>query len=848
MRPMVRRLLLLAGLLFFITGGGGRPGGGAAEPERSVLEGGPRHLRHDRRGLVSHLPLRVALVRRLPRRREDVTGGTFCIDLRFWYPSKAFGYEKRSAAGLKNKAGKAVSASDAAQDEPRAVALRALRRRHAAGRRDDLCAPADGRRRAGRGRPEGALGGAASAIYAKVVSDAERFAGPYKVKATLPDKLRRRAGGPADRRGAHRRRAGRAGRGRRSLRDRRRRRCRTRSTPGRRHREGCRSRRNDPGNGIELDARTAASLPDVVPALYAPTKGQSARNAQRLVSARRRRQPTVEAAGPGAGAARAVDADQPTRAPTPGDAITDTVQVTGLGGQTATIQAALYGPYPPRDQIKCADAPVWTGTIDRDRRRRLRDRRRHADTPGYYTYRESIAESDTIAGVETACADVGRDDGRPRRADGHDAGQRAADRTRAPRSPTRRRVRPRASSARPSPSSSGARSRRATRSTAKARRSGRARSRANGDGPTRPRPVTLTAAGYYTYREGITGNEAYPTVGTGVVRRGVGDDAGQGRAAGHDRRLGHRRPARRAALRHADRHRPRQDPGDGRRRALRPVRLTRRHRLRGHARTGRARSTSPATAPTRLAEGHGPAGRLLRLPRTDRRDSRRSPPTRPSARSRPRRRSPRPAILGGRGDKVAYVSQGSGGAVEGQARPARDRRRRSRRSASTCKSGALGIPDEHQARRLVARRRDARRQDRHDRCSRGHVDSAKKGAGAFYALKSARRGDTVTVTRARRPSSYRVTTVKTMLKAALPDEHLHPHRLAEARAGDLRRPVRRQDRPLPRQRHRDRRPGVMRRAALAREVQQAQMKMLMIETKMPVASQTTSSSVACLRT
>ena len=34
---------------------------------------------------------------------DDVTGATFCIDLRFWYPSKAFGYEKRSAAGLQEQ-------------------------------------------------------------------------------------------------------------------------------------------------------------------------------------------------------------------------------------------------------------------------------------------------------------------------------------------------------------------------------------------------------------------------------------------------------------------------------------------------------------------------------------------------------------------------------------------------------------------------------------------------------------------------------------------------------------------------------------------------------------------------
>src|ERR1700760_2830686 len=33
----------------------------------------------------------------------DVDGGTFCIDLRYWYPSKADDYEQHSIAGLKNR-------------------------------------------------------------------------------------------------------------------------------------------------------------------------------------------------------------------------------------------------------------------------------------------------------------------------------------------------------------------------------------------------------------------------------------------------------------------------------------------------------------------------------------------------------------------------------------------------------------------------------------------------------------------------------------------------------------------------------------------------------------------------
>ncbi len=51
----------------------------------------------------------------------------------------------------------------------------------------------------------------------------------------------------------------------------------------------------------------------------------------------------------------------------------------------------------------------------------------------------------------------------------------------------------------------------------------------------------------------------------------------------------------------------------------------------------------------------------------------------------------------------------------------------------------------------------------------GHVDSAKRGAGAFYALKGARRGDTITVrSEGGTTRSYRVTSLRRVRKAALP--------------------------------------------------------------------------------
>src|SRR3954464_3746906 len=184
---MVRRLTLFLALFLTTAGGVAR----AAEPpnqndpcskagRNTCGTNGEGSYRNYRYGIRWFGDYRGAV--------DGVTGATFCIDLRFWYPSKAFGYEKRSAAGLKNKAGKAISATD-------------LRRMNRAlwryGRSDDATQQAavmlyvhrlmaDGA--PGEADPN-ALSAASRRIYAQVVSDAERFAGPYKVRATLPEKL-----------------------------------------------------------------------------------------------------------------------------------------------------------------------------------------------------------------------------------------------------------------------------------------------------------------------------------------------------------------------------------------------------------------------------------------------------------------------------------------------------------------------------------------------------------------------------------------------------------------------------------------------------------------------------------
>ena len=123
-----------------------------------------------------------------------------------------------------------------------------------------------------------------------------------------------------------------------------------------------------------------------------------------------------------------------------------------------------------------------------------------------------------------------------------------------------------------------------------------------------------------------------------------------------------------------------------------------------------------------------------------------------------------PLILGGRGDSVVEVRASQAGS------PKRVTLARLGINAAVnavgidLKAGALGIPADI---KKVGWWTDGAAPG--DAAGTvligGHVDSAKKGAGAFYALKSARSGDIVKVDNRR----YRVTSVKRVLKGALPN-------------------------------------------------------------------------------
>jgi Sortase domain len=688
---------------------------------------------------------------------DDVTGGTFCIDLRFWYPSKSFGYRLRPAAGLKNKEGDRVSA----------VSLRRMNRalwRY--GRSSDDAQQAAVmiyvHRLMGDGAPgeadPNALSAASQAMYAKVVRDAERFAGPYEVRVTLPEKLvvgQKAQLGIAVVNGGGRRVPGvevnLAATGASGL--------ASSVTTGANGTAKASITGTDAATGIKLTA-TADALPDVEPELYVPTRGKAVRNGQRIVRAATVK-PRATAQAP-VRAQPALATQVSSQTATPGSAITDTVKVTGLAGQAATVQAALYGPYPSREAINCTDAPVWTGTLAVNGDGDYVTEPVTVPAPGYYTYRESIAETNTIAGMQTACADT-------------------AETTLVRGAPT---ITTQVSAQTTAPGAQitdtavvGGLGKLAA--TINVELWGPYATRAaidcqgtpawvgtlaaNGDGSYTTAPATLPAAGYYTYRESLAATEAFDAVQTAcaevaettlakaapqVVTQVSSQAVHPGSQIADTLQvsgLGKTPVTVDVALYGPYASRAGIDcagtpywkgkvaaAGDG---TFTTDKVTLRHVGFYVFREQIAGSETVAAEQAKcLLEAESSLGA--------------------------------PAILGGRGDRVAYVAATGGG-------PSRVRLARLGIDAPVSavgidmKAGAIGIPKDI---KRVGWWRDGARpgDDAGTALLAGHVDSATKGGGALFALKSARRGDRILVTQGGKTLRYRVTRVAIMRKAALP--------------------------------------------------------------------------------
>jgi Sortase domain len=90
----------------------------------------------------------------------------------------------------------------------------------------------------------------------------------------------------------------------------------------------------------------------------------------------------------------------------PGATITDRVVVSGLGRLSATVQVSLWGPFESRAAIRCSGTTYWTGSFAAAGDGTYTTAAVTLQRAGYYTYQESIAESEAHSAFATGCAEV----------------------------------------------------------------------------------------------------------------------------------------------------------------------------------------------------------------------------------------------------------------------------------------------------------------------------------------------------------------------------------------------------------------------------------------------------------
>ena len=90
----------------------------------------------------------------------------------------------------------------------------------------------------------------------------------------------------------------------------------------------------------------------------------------------------------------------------PGATITDSVVVSGLGRLSATVQVNLWGPFASRAAISCSGTPYWTGSFTATGDGTYTTAQVTLQRAGYYTYQESIAETEAHGAFATGCAEV----------------------------------------------------------------------------------------------------------------------------------------------------------------------------------------------------------------------------------------------------------------------------------------------------------------------------------------------------------------------------------------------------------------------------------------------------------
>ncbi|MFN0154636.1 MAG: class F sortase [Gaiella sp.] len=324
---------------------------------------------------------------------------TFCIDLRFWYPSAKYNYKLVEATGLKNRAGAAVP-------------LERLRRMayamHHYGRSRNVdqqaavmlyvhTLMADGA--PGEVGPS-VIGSTVAGIYQRIENEAARLHGPYRLDIQMPGRIAVGAQGTATIRllaasGAAVPNVGLelSANG-------------ARGVPGKVSTGPSGVVRvaltADDADGVRLSVQTEA-LASTLPKIYAPTTAAAARNGQRLAAPDTQR---ISAAA-GSTGARAKITVSTTAKPSVllvGEQSRDEVKIDGArAGYNGTVEVEVHGPFRAIDQIRCDRTPAFTTTFRASGSGTTTTAAFRPTAPGYYQYRVAVPADDDHTGITAPC-------------------------------------------------------------------------------------------------------------------------------------------------------------------------------------------------------------------------------------------------------------------------------------------------------------------------------------------------------------------------------------------------------------------------------------------------------------
>jgi hypothetical protein len=325
---------------------------------------------------------------------------TFCIDFRYWYPARAYRFREDTSEPLRNRDGEAVPFENRRR---LAYAIWTFGRTNDPSRQAAVMLYVHslmGDARPGEADPN-EIGRGVPALYEQVARDSARYHGPYRMEIRMPSDLRVGEEGAATIRVLSA--SGNALPG----------------VPLRLKAEGASAPktattdsegtarvnlRPTSAGSLRLEAR-ADQLASTLPPVYSPTTPAAVQNGQRLAV------PTPQVVtGSGSGSASKAHV-QVSSAATPA-----TVTVGGLSGDRLTISNAspsfkvgvtanLYGPFRSQGEIRCDGEPVSTGTLQIAGPGDYTTAPVKLEKTGWYVYQHVVPDDEGHIGGTTPCTD-----------------------------------------------------------------------------------------------------------------------------------------------------------------------------------------------------------------------------------------------------------------------------------------------------------------------------------------------------------------------------------------------------------------------------------------------------------